>query len=244
MDKINKYMDDKINNFVIMNKLTNNPEVFSAITDGIVNETVYWTCKYRILFLLKEPYDEIELSETEKVAYGGGWSEAMNLADENKIFENYKNKTYNRIANVVWCILNEKKKNDEQINLKQAFQMFNSIAIMNISKMPNLTLSDNSYISKCYDLWKPILLEQINLYNPDILIFGNTFSHYRNDIFNDWQVPLESVREHRPFTRNGKLYLNWYHPCYFGISNEDYINPLLDDFWQWKNNNNFAPFGA
>ena len=107
--------------------------------------------------------------------------------------------------------------------------MFLSIGIINVSKMPNLTLSDNSYIQKQYEIWKPILLEQIQLYNPDILIFGNTFSCFRKDIFTNEEISKQQVIDQRAFLRNKKLYLNWYHPCYFAMSDSDYINPLLDD---------------
>ena len=229
MDNFNSKMDKKINDFVLKNHLTPDENKFSAITDGLVNPKTYFASKYKILWILKEPYDEIEISEEGGIPCGGGWSAAGNLANYDKISENYANKTYNRIANTTYCILNNLKRFESKISEEDAYKMFLSIGIMNVSKMPNLTLSDNSYIQKQYEIWKPILLEQIQLYNPDILIFGNTFSCFRKDIFTNEEISKQQVIKQRAFLRNKKLYLNWYHPCYFLMSDSDYINPLLDD---------------
>ena len=101
MDNFNSKMDKKINDFVLKNHLTPDENKFSAITDGLVNPKTYFASKYKILWILKEPYDEIEISEEGGIPCGGGWSAAGNLANYDKISENYANKTYNRIVYLI-----------------------------------------------------------------------------------------------------------------------------------------------
>lgn len=54
-----------------------------------------------------------------------------------------------------------------------------SSAYLNINKMPAYKASGN--LKKKYDNWSDIVLEQINCYEPDVIIFGNTFSYFKND---------------------------------------------------------------
>ena len=56
-------------------------------------------------------------------------------------------------------------------------------------------------IGKLYSLWKPILFKQIELYNPDIIIFGNTFSCFQNDLF------PAGVPEHKSYLFEGNEYV-------------------------------------
>lgn len=94
-------------------------------------------------------------------------------------------------------------------------------AFINISKMPAWTASSNSHMKQAFNEWKDIIKEQIDLYNPDVIIFGNTFFLFENDqsyMFEAFQNAIWSEDASQPGitsiskTSNGAILVDAYHP--------------------------------
>ena len=64
---------------------------------------------------------------------------------------------------------------------------------INLSKMPGFTSSSDNKWKKAFDdNWTDIFVEQVKLYNPDVIIFGGTFDQARSYVM-DNQVNGEIV---------------------------------------------------
>ena len=75
------------------------------------------------------------------------------------------------------------------------------IAYINISKIPGYKKSSDSCLYKQYLKWKKILFNQIELYTPNIIIFGRTFDFFKEDL----QIIEKSI-----YTKSGKWDTNTY----------------------------------
>jgi hypothetical protein len=57
-------------------------------------------------------------------------------------------------------------------------------------------------------VYKHVLFQQINLFNPDIIIFGGTIHHFIEDL----SIPITALRDYEYFIEGKKLYIKNYHP--------------------------------
>ena len=146
--------------------------------DGFTYASEYCNSDLKILWILKEAYDN---------NYNGGWSITEQLFSEYPYTTKIKNPTHQKMAYVSYGILN--KCNYEDIDYlsdnPSIGEVLHEIAYINLNKMPAGTSTDNDTLWEKYETWKDILWEQIYAYNPDVIIFGNTFQFFKNDFFND-----------------------------------------------------------
>ena len=61
-------------------------------------------------------------------------------------------------------------------------QCLNEIVLVNVNKMPANHRSNDTDIALKYEYWKPILFWRLKQYDPQIIIFGNTFQHFKDDL--------------------------------------------------------------
>ena len=107
-----------------------------------------------------------------------------------------------------------------------------NIAYININKLPGGTSSSDSHIASCYKIWNKIIDEQIEVYNPDVIILGGTkkFLDFRDELIPCKQYDNNDV--------NPKLSSNVYkwgsrwiisvcHPGY-RMSTEVYVDLVID----------------
>lgn len=103
-------------------------------------------------------------------------------------------------------------------------------AYININKMPGHTVSGN--MRSEYAIWRDIILEQIDAYNPDIIIFGGTFDVMKKDLALLGREPIAktSTEEIAHFYRDrkGRLLVNAMHPAQHCISWDFYVDELVD----------------
>jgi hypothetical protein len=198
---------------------------FGPIYDGVGDIKKYLECKPRICWVLKEPY----VKGDDK----GGWSltgDYLNQEDRYPdIIESRPWKTWGPVTRATYGILNnmpyseiDKKDNLEMIHcLKQ-------IAVIEISKMPGKTKSKDSDLAQKYEYWKPILFRQLKQYDPQIIIFGYTFQHFQKDL----EIRDEELTQHehdiRYVVKNGKLYVDAYHPAQWQIPPTEYVQGIID----------------
>lgn len=228
-----KGIDDKINH--LGRKFDKLP-----IIDGIINIDKYLSSDLKILWIMKEPY------ESDPKLKGGDWnlcSDFYNILDFNKIIRTPATK----IELVVDYALLSKLSADEALkclskevseDLKnKALDCFRSTAVINIKKYSGGSTENKSEIDEAYKITKDILLEQIEVYNPDIIICGNTLSYFSKDInFRDGVEKEIGMGNNHYFCHDDRLYINVYHPSQRTISDYEYINKIIKAVSDWLEN--------
>ena len=229
LKKIDKDLQEEIEKVSSENGLKN--DFVWAICDGIYSAEKYLSAQTRIMWVLKEPYDDFVDGEP----YGGGWSITKDLFNEPMKF--VKGKTGRMIGYVSYGILNEKKWNEIDYfeDNPNVAEFIKQIAYINLSKMPAKTNTSMKELEKKFQIWKPIVLKQIEVYNPEVLIFGNTFKFLKEDLFNGKELPYKDYEGYvYAYEFEGKLYLWAYHPGAI-VNQEKYANSLIQAVIDWRN---------
>ena len=195
-----------------------------AICDGIVSEDLYFNCKPRIMWMLKEPYGAGD--------YKLGTDLLIQKRRHDVIKEWYP--TMHVMTYVTYGLLYNKyyEEMDKIKNNPEISEVLTKIAWVNINKIPGISKSGN--MVKEYNFWKNVLFNQINTYSPDILIFGKTFHHFKNDwktYFTDLPE-LKSKNFTKYFIQNNMIVISTYHPSYpeiyHKVNTKDYVNDIID----------------
>ena len=145
--------------------------------DGVYDVEKYLASSPRIMWVLKEFVDEVEDG---KPSGGGYYIYECFTKDKDEI---RKNPTWRRLIYTSYGIVNRRRWN-EMDWIKDDLSMVDilkQIAYINVSKMPGNITSDDNNIRRCYSIWRTILLRQIQVYNPNIIIFGSTLKFFWND---------------------------------------------------------------
>ncbi len=191
------------------------------ITDGIVNNDEYFDADPKILWILKEPYD-LDNDGTET------WSLSGLLNDSKKLHTAGGVKTtWYPIIYIMYSVFNEFPLWDDMENIEKDDSMIDALkkmAIMNVQKFPADTSTDNADISEAYRQHSQILLDQINVYKPDIIIGANTVKLFLKDL--DVNVDERKYVEYDYWISNNKLYIDAEHPA-GRFSKEDYVNDIV-----------------
>lgn len=217
VDKIDKIVESEIKSKV-------NADL---IYDGIVDTKQYYNTTPKILWLLKEPYDDLDKDNNPS---GGGWSMINDFLAKDDFFERIgkANKTWYPIIYASYGILNNYKPwYKEEIITKKMADVIKKIAMINVQKVPAHTSSNNSSIEVAYHQNKKVLLEQLKTYNPDIIIGGNTLKYFRKDLGIDDKFNGIDNEYFGYCLDNSKLYIDTYHPAQMIVSQEVYVNEII-----------------
>lgn len=149
-----------------------NPEI-GAIWDGIGDIDAYIHSSPKVAWILKEPYDK-EISEN-------GWSHFEYLKELSVNDINTK-LTWKRVNSVMYCLRHNTNFDESSIISKN---YLSEVAWLNMSKLSGESTSRNGQYKKHLKEWLPILKLQVNAYNPDIIIFGNTFDLCKDTLFDN-----------------------------------------------------------
>ena len=185
------------------------------IWDGIADISAYIQSSPRVAWILKEPYDE-EPSED-------GWSHPEYLSKltlsgiNSKLTWRRVNETMFAIRN--HCFLDETKQITDNY--------LKDIAWLNLSKMPGKSTSDSSFKRYYRIYWLDILRRQVETYNPEIIIFGNTFDICKNDLFPNNYRLIERNHLVHVYRSGPRLILFTYHPGWWGITDANYVNSVI-----------------
>ncbi|WP_162504625.1 hypothetical protein [Treponema endosymbiont of Eucomonympha sp.] len=190
-----------------------------SVIDGIIDIEKYVNAKPKMLWILKE------------ANYGGENHEHGNLlayyrtATEAEI---KKSPTTKRVMLVSQRILS---------NLAP-LDAFQSIAYINIKKIPGGSEANNDEIQNAYNNHKDLLLEQIEAYKPNIIIGGSTLHYFAKDLpFRELQpMPMANMSGYNYFCGKDRLYISAYHPAYWqgGMTDEMYRDSIYAAFSDWK----------
>lgn len=199
-------------------------ESAKPILDGVVNIEKYLNSKYRVCWVLKEPYDEDDRK-------GGGWSLTNDLLNQENLYQNVigRSPTFQPMIYVTYSLLNGLMPYSDMDWIRDAPEMaqcLNQIALININKMPAAARSSEADLAAKYEYWKPILHWQLKQYDPQIIIFGNTFHHFQHDLkINDEE--LITTNNVNYVVKDKKLYAHAYNPAQIYIKREDYVQGLI-----------------
>lgn len=217
-----KNIDDEI---ILIDKT----EIVLPLIDGIINTEKYFNSKYKILWILKEPYDGFDKSGNPE-SEGGDYREWLS---EN-LYEYKKYPTWRRIAYVSFGILTDTAYDDmddlqKKIDVNDnVFDVIRNIAFINVKKTPGGKGTTPSTLRNAYDRYKEILLRQIKTYDPDIIIGGYTLPLFLKDLGLTNLRKTES--ELKYYLLNSKLFIDTYHPSYNSKSDEfqrEYVDRIV-----------------
>ena len=191
---------------------------YEPLYDGLCDASAYNNSNLKILWVLKEAY--CKGNDT------GGWSLTEILFNEYPYVTEIKNQTHQKMAYVSYGILNKCRYEDiDYLNDNPSVgEVLHEIAYININKMPANTSTNDNTLWEKYDIWKNVLHQQIEAYNPDVIIFGNTFKYFRSDLFDgnepdcdyDYTNDIETDARANVYYYNGRLLIDTNHPQYTG----------------------------
>lgn len=233
LKKGQQLINEKIEQFAQEKGLSD--ENIAPIYDGIADIEKYLSCGKKIMWVLKEPYDDCENGKPT----GGGWSivdacfSGQGENGKSPKDDAWSNPTWQPIIYSMYGYFNDLpwESMDWICYDKSMANILQQIAYINVSKMPNQTQSSVDQIQEFYNIWKPILFEQIDLFNPDVVIFGFTFQYFMKDLGiseNDLVAKSSVSGVLDPYKKDGKLWLDVYHPNQRRITREKYVNSIIN----------------
>jgi len=199
------------------------------LPDGIVNLDTYYNSKFKILWILKEPYDQ----ENENKC---SWSLSgmLNMSHDELVDRKiHKSKTWKPIIETTYCILNNIEQYELIDGIKDSIEMLDvlkNIAIINVKKTPGATVTPYAKLKKAYTRDNKIILNQIDLYNPDIIIGGNTMYLFHSDLFSNAPAEYDEIAY---WLKGSSIYIDAPHPGK-RIQRGDYANDILLAIRKWK----------
>ncbi|MBP5544008.1 MAG: WXG100 family type VII secretion target [Kiritimatiellae bacterium] len=168
----------------------------SPIYDGVADAKGYLSAKQRLMWILKEPYDSFD--ETGEPC-GGGWTMIKDVAEGKTLAQVANaNPALRNVAYASHAILDGTESYEDEPWISDAPKVYErsllNIAYVNVGKMPAGRTTSDERLFACYAQWKDILFEQIELYDPETLVFGNTLQCFAPDMGIDLDKPVETVK--------------------------------------------------
>lgn len=201
-------------------------EKIAPIYDGVKDAQGYLDSKLRILWIMKEPYDEVVKGKPQ----GGGWDMTDFTLDL---------PMFRIMAKIVYGIINEKYFDEIPMPDENMLKLLQATAYINVSKMPGLSTSSRSDLKKKLEDWQDILQEQLDLYHPDVIILGNTYEYLMegrlgDDPTTDWleEASLSGTTAVLK-TESAQVIVDAFHPSpmrkcsHPDLNDEKYINTII-----------------
>ena len=189
------------------------------IYDGVADIDGYLESNPKIMWLLKEPYDDLTPAGKSK---GGGWSIINDIFNNTDWSDFWKSSSmWQQMIKINYAIHHNyiTWRKIPQINEEIANELKKSVYI-NINKMPGDKKSPAAHLKRCYNNWRDILIKQIKLYKPDIIIFGYTFQFFNEDPFFDGYKYLKTFNDKKwgasAHKKNNLILIDAYHPAQKG----------------------------
>jgi hypothetical protein len=119
---------------------------------------------------------------------------------------------------------------------EKSFGPLQEIALININKIPGGSTSDTETIQAAYYENQELLKQQIETYNPNIVIFGNTLQFFNKLDFEGLENAEKQITEfgNHYYDTNDKLYIHTWHPAVRGVLDEDYVMDIVQIVRKWK----------
>ncbi len=195
------------------------------IFDGIINEIDYKNANVKLLWVLKD-------------ANSNGEDESYDLRlaiNDLKTESGIRKGWANTFANIVYVtngILNNNTWEEVPYYYDDPsfVDALKKIAYINVKKTGGGSQSIKNELQDYYNFSKDLLFNQINEFNPDVIIFGNTYFFFKNDLGLNEMVSFgtcEAIKDAK------RIYINANHPN-ARISQEKYFNDVLEAYNHFK----------
>jgi hypothetical protein len=194
------------------------------IFDGAIDATLYARAPVRILWILKEPWEERDIN-----GGAGGWSLRALLNEKPEIFSKNTHRYVYCVsfgllkATRDWAVIRNSQKDADFKTL------FRSIAHINVKKLPNRrnAPASNKDVMRGYEMGRDVIRRQIDLYKPDV-VFG--CSPHMPAIIRDLSggTARPARTGHATHCRIGDtIFISGYHPAQRIITKEKYVLGML-----------------
>lgn len=140
--------------------------------------------------------------------------------------------------------------NIPDINEKEVYSVGEQIAYINIKKTVGGLSSNYNVIQESYNENEKLLMKQIEVYNPNIIIFGNTLNFFNKSKLKEigWDIQGCEMEYADNNTKNTNCYfvspdrlcIHAYHPSYWVLSNKTYCSEIIEGAIKWKNKLDFC----
>jgi hypothetical protein len=204
------------------------------ITDGVMHPDIYFQKDIRLAWMLKEPYDE-------EGGKGGGWS-YFNMFPEDKDlyleqFRKGHKTTWHPIIYISYGIHNDFRswKDMDYIRIDHAMcDVVRYCAFINSQKLPSkgVTITNFNDLHASISKHSELLLKQIELLNPNVFIYGNTFHLYR-PLLGLSKVELLNFKTCMYMVVNNQLHIDAYHPAQKTVKRENYVDDIISLVKLW-----------
>ena len=171
----------------------------APIYDGVVDAEAYLASKPKVMWILKEPYEDFD---AEGMPVGGGWTMFKDFGEGDTLAKAVnRNAALRNVTYASYAILNSIGSYAELPWITDKPEVYEkairSIAYVNIGKMPGDTTTSDAHLAKLYQDWKDILFEQIDLYDPDVIIVcgTDTLQCMNRDLRLDLSKPKRTVKK-------------------------------------------------
>lgn len=228
---------------------TIDPEGTVAIDGILADKSRYgswFTSEDRIMFILKEPYDQIKQIET-KAVYYNKW-----LVSEYDTIRSIPQEdgapTYRPIATITNMIIKDADYGTiyQEYDSREAYRIFlEHTAIINCKKEHNRNsvYTVESELIDHITRYGYIVERQLKVYNPTVVIFANTYRYLienqggRITILGE-SIPSSNVYtmgdgKHKYYFNDKRIFIEAYHPS-ARINKETYCNQILEAVRRWK----------
>lgn len=197
------------------------------ITDGVCSIDGYLKSNPKVMWILKEPYDDFEDGQP----VGGGWSITEHCFGKRE--DVWSQRTWQPIIYIMYGYLHGMLWQDMDWirDNKNMANVLKDIAYINISKTPGFPRSSWSKINQCYYLWKPILEKQLAVYSPNIIVCAGTFSHFSEDFIKQGIQLIDTVEGVVDVYKLGtRIIIDAYHPLQTQINRGLYVDSIIGMF--------------
>jgi hypothetical protein len=197
------------------------------IYDGVAFPEKYIKSSLRILWILKEAYETNNRY---------GWHVS---SIDKPIPAMSKNRTLGQVCRISYAVFfNCNYKEARKAKKNDLLDVLQQIGWININKIAAGKRSPIDLTDK-YNIWKDILKDQIETYNPDIIMCGNTLQYLSWENYFEkpanLRKPFKEGKQYCYYPLKDRLYINIHHPSFLSNWNkrtDEIINAVLD----WKQN--------
>lgn len=200
----------------------------TTVTDGVIDSEKYFNAKPRIMWVLKEADSEDSWSYIDNFKKIDWLNKCNGLSSIRRVI--YTSYGILKADNQAWSDFPWSNDIECQSALEE-------IAFVNIKKTPGGSTSDSNEISAAYQKNRELLKLQIEAYNPEVVIFGNTMNLVDISDFEGLDAAEKEMSKHNNhyYSIGDKLYIHAYHPSYLKFSDKDYVMDIVEIYRKWKN---------
>lgn len=213
-----------------MKAILNNSVEENIWHDGVLCPDFYFSPEnsVKILFLLREAYIDEPLKPT--------FNFINHLLTESKSKGTHPNIA--RITQMIYALKNEGSSTWSELSGKETErkESMKKIALINAKKSPNRESKQTDWktFPAIFEQNGPLLIQQIELCNPDIIICGGVYDLYKKIILGveDNEHDIEVPNGFRYTNYGGRIAVDSYHPATFGHVFSSKIENTLKQIYQ------------